>query len=74
MADLDLMSLKTAVEACITVAEGLEDGSSEQLQYLTAGKKLATLVEEFLVAQKKESKDDPKPEKPARKLYGVPRK
>jgi hypothetical protein len=72
MAELDLVTLATAVDACITVAEAEKDNSPEQLRYLTAGKKLATLVEEFLVAQKKENENGK--EKPARKLYGVPRK
>jgi len=72
MPDLDLISLKTAVEACISAAEREKDNSPEQLQYLTAGKKLATLIEEFLVARKKENENGK--EKPARKLYGVPRK
>jgi len=72
MPDLDLISLKTAVEACISAAEREKDNSPEQLQYLTAGKKLATLIEEFLVTRNKENTDGK--EKPATKLYGVPRK
>jgi hypothetical protein len=45
---LDIFTLATAADACLTVAEALDDKDPNQSKYLAAGKKLAAMVEGFV--------------------------
>jgi hypothetical protein len=47
-ASLDIFTLATAADACLTVAEALDDKDPNQPKYLAAGKKLAAMVEGFV--------------------------
>jgi hypothetical protein len=47
-ASLDIFTLATAADACITIAEALDDKDLDKQKYLSAGKKIAEMVEQYI--------------------------
>jgi len=45
---LSLRDLAVAIDACVTVAEALDDGDPQKMVYLSVGKRIADLVQETI--------------------------